>query len=249
MHDHARPSALASLEGGITRRQMLLASGGALAVIVLAGCGGSSDTSAAPVAGSFVGPVAGTDATSFAAVVAAAPLQEGDPREVRAYLCSAEVQPGGQTYNEWFTGSTVGDDLDLVSDGGARLVGSVASGEATGTFTLKDGVTLPLGAGVATGVAGLYNVNLLPGGVLTGTSETGGRLEGQLGPPKDGFYPASVTLTAPDGQERAVENFFDTDEPGEFRWIVLADGTAKGARKGVVTGAGKGAGFSWPHID
>ena len=52
-----------------------------------------------------------------------------------------------------------------------------------------------------------------------------------------------------DGASQSVKTYIDTEEPGEFRWIVLSDGSIKGARKGIPTGASKGAGFSWPCID
>ncbi len=45
---------------------------------------------------------------------------------MRAYLCD------GQDINEWFWGTTEGNDLDLTSEGEAGLEGSLASEAATG---------------------------------------------------------------------------------------------------------------------
>ena len=229
--------------------------------LLLAGCGGGGggqqegeapeEGAEQPVAGNFVGEVSDfegdPEAVPFVAVVAAE-AQEG-AREVRAYLCD------GQSINEWFTGTAEGDELDLTSEGGARLEGSLAPEAATGTITLEDGQSFEFTADLATGIAGLYNVNLSPDGVVAGTSEAGGSIEGQLAdepqlaPQRQlETYPVTGTITAPDGEERDFEHFFDSDEPGEARWIVLADGSAKGAKKTAATGS-SGAGFSCPIMD
>ena len=229
--------------------------------LLLAGCGGGGggqqegeapeEEAEQPVAGSFVGEVSGFEGdpeeVPFVAVVVAE-AQEG-AREVRAYLCD------GESINEWFTGTAEGNDLDLTSEGEARLEGSLTPEAATGTITLEDGASFDFTADLATGIAGLYNVNLLPDGQVTGTSETGGRLEGQLADePQLGpqgqleFYPVTITVTAPDGEEREIEHFFDSNEPGEARWIILPDGSAKGAKKTAATGS-SGAGFSCPIME
>lgn len=242
----------------VTRREMLLTTGGALAGVLLVGCGGGEGAqeaqTPAPVAGNFVGEVSDfagdPEAVPFVAVVAASPEGEGEEREVRAYLCD------GQEINEWFTGTAEGNDLDLTSDGGgARLEGSLASEAATGTTTLDDGQSFTFTADLATGIAGLYNVTISEDRQVRGTSETGNRLEGQVAEePQLGSqgqlenYPITATITSPDGETFDFELLAaELELPEEARWIVLADGTAKGARKGVPSKSG-GAGFTCPII-
>jgi hypothetical protein len=202
--------------------------------------GGSKEEDAPPVTGSFVGvaPDATPEGEAFVALVASGTEDEGQAqRQVRAYLCD------GQSINEWFNeGSVEGNELNLTSEGGARLEGSLATEAATGTITLNDGESFTFTADLAAGAAGLYDVNISEDGDLRGTSEAGGRLEGmlahQLG--EDGLYPLAATLTAPDGQSVDLVAVSDEHEGGEYRWIVLEDGEVKGARKNVATGASSG---------
>ncbi len=223
-----------------------------LAFTLLVGCGGAEQgggqgggqegaqkkESAPPVAGSFVGEipgiaedVPGNDA--FVAVVATS-AQES-VRDVRAYLCS------GGAINEWFWGSAEGNKLDLKSDSGARLEGRLSPQAATGTITLDDGTSSTFTANLATGIAGLYNVNLLGDGRVIGTSETGNQLEGQVAdePDEDGLYPITATIIVSNGQKQNIEAFAASTEPAEARWVVLPDGRSKGGKT-----KGTGAGFS-----
>ncbi len=179
MLDKNHQPTVSLLKRRITRREMLLTTGGALAGILLVGCGGregaqqgaqEEEQTPGPVVGSFVGEVSDfegePEAVPFVAVVAAGPEGEGEERELRAYLCD------GRDINEWFTGMATGNDLDLTSEGGARFEGSLAPEAATGTMTLDDGQSFTFTANPAAGIAGLYNVNLLPDGQVTGTSQT-----------------------------------------------------------------------------
>ena len=216
----------------------------ALWLLVIVGCGGgggqqggSKEEGAPPVTGNFAGLA--PDADAFVDLVASGTEEEEGQaqRQVRAYLCD------GQSINEWFNeGSVEGNELDLRSEGGASLEGSLATEAATGTITLEDGESFTFTADLASDVAGLYDVNISEDGQLRGISENGGRLEGmvahQLG--EDGLYPVAATITAPDGQTLELVAVSDEDEGGEYRWIVLEDGEVKGARKGVATGSSSG---------
>src|SRR5215204_6066256 len=133
-----------------------------LALWITAGCGGSGgeyggsqqqeQKAAPPVTGSFVGEV--PDEEAFVAIVAASPDDEGQERDVRAYLCD------GESVTEWFTGRAEGNELDLTSEGDARLEGNLSTEASTGTITLDDARTLTYTAELARGVAGLYNVTI-----------------------------------------------------------------------------------------
>ncbi len=225
-------------ERRVTRREMLLTTGGALAgVLLLAGCGGGEGaqkkSAPPPVAGGFVGEVPEAATNPFVAIVADVPEGEGggDEREVRAYLCD------GDRINEWFWGSAGGNELELSSDGGARLEGNLAPDTSTGQITLPDGRSFPFEARLAGGVAGLYEVTVSEEGLVRGISEGGGRLEGRLAeePNEEGLYPLSATVTAPDGTSQDFEALAPDAEPAEGRWVVLEDGRVKGGKKGLQT--------------
>lgn len=199
-----------------------------LALWLVVGCAGLQQQSAPPVAGSFVGEVPEADA--LVAVVAAGPQEaEGgeDEREVRAYLCD------GNEINEWFTGTATENDLDLSSDGGSRLEGNLTPDTSTGQITLSDGRTFPFAAELATGVAGLYDVTVTDDGLVHGSSETGGRLEGQVAkePNEEGSYPVTGTFTASNGQTQEIEAFALDAEPAVGRWVVLNDGQVRGGKR------------------
>ena len=236
MPDNDHPSlAVPLLERGMTRRKMLLTTGGALAGVLLVGCGGGegAQKSASPVAGSFVGEMPDMgERGAFVAVVAAGAEEEAEEREVRAYLCD------GREITEWFWGSAEGNDLSLTSEGGAQLEGALAPGTATGTITLADGGSFPFEAPLATGVAGLYDVVWSSDGAITGTSETGGRIEAQLGEEVNtDILRVSGTITPPEGEPVELETFARYASPGEYRFIVLPDGEVKGSKKGKSTGS------------
>jgi hypothetical protein len=216
----------------------------ALWLLVIVGCGGgggqqggSKEESAPPVTGNFAGLA--PDADAFVALVASGTEEEEGQaqRQVRAYLCD------GQSINEWFNeGSVEGNELNLRSEGGASLEGSLATEAATGTITLDDGESFTFTADLASGVAGLYDVNISEDGQLRGTSENGGRLEGMVAHQleEDGLYPVASIVTAPEGQTLELVAVSDDIEGGGYRWIVLEDGEVKGARKSVATGSSSG---------
>ena len=181
---------------------------------------------APPVAGSFVGEA--PEAGAFLAVVADVPEGEGDEREVKAYLCD------GQTVSDWFVGSVVGNDLSLSSDNGAQLEGQLTRDVATGTITDPNGDPISFEAPLATGIAGLYNVDISSDGALSGTSQTGGQLEGQLGNilEENNTYPVRGTITPPDGQPQDFSALTSPTTSDQHRWIVLADGRIKGGNVG-----------------
>lgn len=215
--------------------------------LLVAGCFGGGpqgdstqeeEESASPVTGTFVGKASDEDA--FVAIVAANPDEEGgQERDVRAYLCD------GERVSERFTGTADGNELNLISEGGAQLEGNFSPEASTGTITLKDDRTITYTADLATGIAGLYNVTVSDGGRVRGTSETGGLLEGQIGEEpleepleKEGAYLIIGTITSPDGQTldlRALSASGPTEN--EYRYVVLEDGQIRGARKGRSTGS------------
>ena len=204
-----------------------------LALLLLAGCAGPEQEKeeeaakgAPPVAGSFVGEA--PDAAAFVAVVADVPEREGDEREVKAYLCD------GQTVSDWFVGSVVGNDLSLSSEGGAQLEGQLTREAATGTITDPNGDSISFEALLATGIAGLYNVDISSDGSLSGSSQTGGQLEGQIGNILEGndTYPVRGIITPPDGQPQDFSALTSPSTSDQHRWIVLTDGRVKGGNVG-----------------
>ncbi len=199
------------------------------ALLLLVGCAGQQEEKgAAPIAGSFVGEA--PDADSFIAIVADVPEGDSNEREVKAYLCD------GQTVSDWFVGSVEGNDLNLSSGSGAQLVGQLTSNAATGTITDPLGESVSFEAPLATGIAGLYNVNVASDGTLSGTSQTGGQLEGQLGNILEEYetYPVSGTITPPDGEAQDFKALTSPNTSDQHRWIVLQDGRIKGGN--VVVG-------------
>ena len=219
-----------------------------LALWLIAGCGGSGgeygggspqqeeQKAAPPVTGSFVGEA--PDAEAFVAIVATSPEEEGQERDVRAYLSD------GERLTEWFTGTAEGNELDLTSEGDAHLQGNLSTEASTGTITLGDDRTLTYTADLARGVAGLYNVIISEEGRVRGTSETGGLLEGQLGEEEERrdeeVRPISGTFTSAEGQEVSFGLLGREADPDEYRWIVLEDGQAMGAKKSARTGSTSG---------
>jgi hypothetical protein len=223
-----------------------------VALSLMAGCGGggaeqqgvSQEESAPPATGSFVGLA--QDEETFVAIVDASPEEEGqEERDVRAYLSD------GESVTEWFTGKAEGNELDLTSEGGARLEGNLSTEASTGTITLEDDRTLTYTADLARGVAGLYNVTISEEGRVRGTSETGGLLDGQLGEEEETrdeeVRPISGTFTSAEGQEVSFGVLGREADPDEYRWIVLEDGQAMGAEKSARTGTTSG--FIDPHMD
>jgi hypothetical protein len=180
----------------------------------------------------FVGEVAAADlpaGEAFVAVVVAEPIPGEEQREVRALLYG-DRENG---IREWFTGEVTGEQLDLVSEGGAQLEGELTPDGATGTITLPEGVPIPIDAVPVSGVAGLYTVQVFPDGQVDGMSEAGVALAGQVAPEPgpDGGYPLTGALTPPDGAALPFEILFFTQKLGASppsRLIVLNDGRMLG---------------------
>ena len=216
-----------------------------LALWLVAGCGGGGgedkgsgvEEGAPPVTGSFVGSAQDEDEATdaFVAIVAASPKERGqEERDVRAYLCD------GESITEWFTSRAQGNELDLISEDGALFEGILSAQASTGTITFKDERTLTYTAMLATGLAGLYDVTISEEGGVSGTSETGGFLEGQLGEEEqrgeEELRPIRGSFTSAEGQEAGFEVLGRELEPEEYSWIVVEDGQVKGAEKRVAGG-------------
>ena len=213
----------------------------ALALLV-GGCGGGQGSSGGQqdehstqkpvVVGEFVGKVPDTDA--FVALVSEK-LKEGEEkREVRAYLCD------GQEISEWFVGQDRSNELDLSSEGGARLDARLTDTAATGTITLPNagGEALNFEASPATGVEGFYVVSVpSEEGQVNGTSTRGAQIRGSRSGAQVG---ATITPPEEGGGKPLDFNIFAPDiEEGDNRWILLAGGGKvgiKGAKKGVQAG-------------
>jgi hypothetical protein len=193
--------------------------------LLAAGCAGpgQEEKSAPLVAGHFVG--ATSDPDTFVAIVVDEAEQGEGQRTVKAYLCD------GYIIDEWFTDTFTGNNFDLTSDGGARLMGELSSDAASGTVTLSNGASVSFEATPATGIAGLYNVSVYNDGQMSGTSERGGQLEGQIGntPRPDGLYPVTGTITSPDDQSQNFEAVCGTKQAVDIRLIALASGQMRGA--------------------
>ena len=216
-----------------------------LALWLVAGCGGGGgeeqgsgvEQGVPPVTGSFVGSAQGEDEATdaFVAIVAASPKERGqEGRDVRAYLCD------GERITEWFTSRAQGNALDLISEDGALFEGILSAQASTGTITFKDERTLTYTAELASGLAGLYDVTISEEGGVSGTSETGGFLEGQLDEEEqrgeEELRPIRGSFTSTEGQEAGFEVVGREPEPEEYGWIVLEDGQVKGAEKRVAGG-------------
>lgn len=204
-----------------------------LFLVLVAGCGGSggggkdqeqqpSEEQLTPVAGSFVGrqdDLLSRDPDAFVALVVSSVADEGeDEREVRAYLCDGEI-------SEWFWGSVTGNELDLTSDNGARLQASLTPEAANGTITLDDPEeAFTFTANPATAASGLYEVTIANDLSFNGTSQEGGRIEGQIAQEADseGQHPISATLTSRDGESLDLDltkAWATNPSPGEARFI------------------------------
>jgi hypothetical protein len=182
---------------------------------------------------------------AFVAVVVAEPVPGAATREARALIYGESVNG----ILEWFPGSVSGDQLDLISENGARLTGKLTADGVTGEITLVDGTTVDFALEPATGVAGLYTVTLLPGGRAEGTSERGATLIGQLalGSPDAQHGRFMGTFIAPDGEEMKpfdIPAYAPAGSGPNARLVVLADGQFRGGAKQQ-----QGGQFSWPHVD
>ena len=220
-----------------------------MAVLLLAaltGCGGDDDDGndndgdrgrqAAPVAGTFVGKLQGSE--QFVAVVAAPPAKGQDRREVSAFLCDADQ------VCSLFSGATSGDEVVAKSeDGKTETEVELSSEGATGTVQLADGKTGRYNAREATATSGLYELTVTRRGKVTGASAAGVGLTGSVELPP----PGAGRLKLADGTRirfDVVENSAGDSaglEAGQLRLIVLPDGEVRGA--GKARGEDSEAGF------
>jgi hypothetical protein len=199
----------------------------------LSGCGSSGGPATADVSGSFVGVVPGTDI--YVAVVAAPPAREGQARAVRVYACDGAR--GAATVSEWFPGRGT-DAFALTSDSGrAQVRVTLGSDAARGVLSLADGRRLDFSAPPARGIAGLYEVTILPDGRVRGVSESGTRQSGRVSfrPDASGRYHGRGTYTTADGTRSPWASSTGArlrrGRVIESRVIVLADGSRRGAFK------------------
>jgi hypothetical protein len=161
---------------------------GLVAVIGSGACGGggSDASSASTVAASgsevtadLVGAIEGSGA--YVALVA-------DDGSVRAYVCDGE-EGGVASVAEWFSGEVDGDEVDLGSAGGARLVATLTDDGSEGTFIDAGGNEHAFTAERAEGDAGLYR----------GESDDflGGFIVANDGTDRGGFGVAGIQRTRP----------------------------------------------------
>lgn len=240
----------------VTRREMLVTSGGALVGILLVGCGGAGVQAGGPVSGEFVGRGVGFEDVGdlvapvpLFAILAEAAGEDDEERSVRSYMCD------GDRVTEWFWGTVAGNTVDLTSDSGeAQLQADLTPDEATGTFTFSGEEPIEFTASPVTGIGGLYDVVIAPDGAVSGMSFGGNELAAQLveRAADDGSDRTSAlegTVTLPDGE--AVDYSYSHEgtsltpegiwEPtGEYRYILLPGGGGHGARKGTPTTRGGG---------
>ena len=116
-------------------------------VIALAASSGASGGARSAPWGSYVGTAKGTDA--FVAVLVGKRVT-GGRQQVLGYVCDSK------RIAEWFHGTTTGPAFTVRSSAGATLTVTVASGHATGTFTLA-GAAHSFTAPLAKRPAGLYH--------------------------------------------------------------------------------------------
>jgi hypothetical protein len=209
----------------------------------LAACGdddgddGQVEKKAKPVAGTFVGKVA--DSEAFVSIVAVPPAKGADKREVAVLVCDAK------RLCEAFSGTATGNDFVATTDGDAEAKGDLSEKSATGSVELPGGRTVRYKAGLATAVAGVYEVTVSANGKLTGASAAGVGLTGKSELPA----PGTGTLKLADGKRlKVVLTRSAAGEPlrlpaGQARLIVLPDYQLRGAGKSRRTSGGSDADF------
>jgi len=228
-----------------------LAAAGVAAALALALGGCSSAAAPGPAAGTFVGEVA--DPAVSVAVVAGQAAAGQTEREVKVVVYGDSLP----LIQEFFEGAAAGNNLDLASETGARLTGSLAADAASGKVTLADGRTFDFQAAPATtGGAGWYSFTGLTDKV-TGTSTEGGKLEAAFSPALagPGMYKLAGTVTRPGGSPTPFEvPFVVPEKPSQpveqvaFALIVAPDGTVRGGAK-PKRGSSGGSGFHCLFID
>ena len=152
-----------------------------------------------------------------------APAAGAGEREVRGYLCD------GEQVAEWFVGSVAGNSIELTNEGGVRFVADLDEGAAVGRITLPGGVVLNYEAPRASGIAGLYKVEVTPEGQIRGLSEGGVRYEGQFTPASQGGGPSAVRrFILPNGETRELTTPLNGQPLGDYRVIVQDDMSLRG---------------------
>jgi hypothetical protein len=196
----------------------------------MAGCGGDDDDgddknkNGTPVAGTFVGKLPETDA--FVSVAAAPPARGEDQRQVTVFVCD------GKSVCEWFPGSTTGNSFSVSSDDDdAKAEGDLSDKAAKGTVELGDEEPVQYEASSAPATAGVYNLTVSKKGKITGASEAGVALTGNVDLPA----PGKGTLKLADGKRvkfDAAKGPADGTlglRPGQLRLIIQPDRKLAGA--------------------
>jgi len=243
----------------VTRREVLVASGGMMA-LALAACGGSPSpsSSASPATGTFIGTF-GSDEL-IAVVVGPA----GDARGLLYGPAPDDPIRTPRTFTEltsvWFDGIAVaGDKLEGSSADGYLLSATLTADAVRGAVTAPGQPARDFVAAPATGAAGLYDVTYNPADqTLTGTSAAGATVTGKAAAGTDPLAatPVMVTITPAGGTPTVVPiNFYpgENPQPEQLGFIVAQDGTVRGGpRKRKSTGGESGSGggsFTCPLID
>lgn len=209
--DDNQPTA-SLFERCVTRREMLLTSGGALVGILLIGCGGEQREQAQGGGGQqqaqgggqrvYFGWLLGTPEIGAVAFDVSAPNGE-DARDVVAYVCNGVG--GEEALAVWFKGvvsgalGETGETQSLTSAGGQEelLIAALNDHEVFGSFTNAFGQSVRYAATPATGGAGIYEVTLDEDLNYTGTSTDGSRLEARA----DEEGNVQGTVTTADGEK------------------------------------------------
>jgi hypothetical protein len=164
----------------------------------------------------------------------------GPGSKVRAYACD------GDTTALWWTGESADGSFTAVSsDGGATL--DVTLGDSIdGTITFTDGTAIAISASPTTGAQGIYSVELLPDGTMSGTSLGGNTFIGQFDFEANTLAgevttPAGETITI--GASQADTG--GTTAPGSYLAVLDAVGQAKGFRLRVPGKPSEGFDASW----
>jgi hypothetical protein len=219
----------------VSRRALRLSLVAAVLLAPLAGCGDDDDGNdnndngedrAAPVSGTFVGKLQGSD--QFVAVVAAPPAEGQKRREVSAFVCD------GDRVCTWYTAATSRNDVVAkAEDGKGQTDVALKRSGATGSVELPSGKKASYNAREATATAGLYDLTVSRKGKVSGASAAGVGLTGSLTLPP----PGNGRIKLADGTRlkfRVVENSAGDSalvRAGQLRMIVLPDGQVTGAGK------------------
>lgn len=242
----------------VSRRAMLLSTGGAVAALGLGGVAGCASAPAKPATDVYFGYVFGRPEITAVAFDVDPPAADG-ARTLRAYVCDGLGIPTGLAL--WFTGSVnpkqvegIGTVVPIKSAGGAETleVGNFAAYEIRGTFIDATGARQRYYANPATAGAGIYQVTVTPELTYSGTSTVGDKLEGQLADGKltgtlttwDGtqipLLQEVVALSTPIrqaavGNSGAATQFAaNSAVPGEYVAVLSPGGTAAFGRSGNV---------------